>query len=108
MIQHEILHLKKHASVLRSPSSKVSSLCWIFISNSIHSFSAQNIWRDFHCSDCATWKNISYPDDLSYCASSFYVREAGSSYTIEQTLMRTRKSTGGLTHEREITDKHIC
>ncbi|GBO04273.1 hypothetical protein AVEN_199352-1 [Araneus ventricosus] len=77
-IQHEILHQKKPLSVLRSPSSKVSSLSWTFTMNSIHPFSTHKIWWDILSSDFANYKNITYPDDLSFCDSSYYVREAGS------------------------------
>ncbi|GBN66253.1 hypothetical protein AVEN_90965-1 [Araneus ventricosus] len=76
MMQHQILHQKKPLSVLRSLSSKVSSLSRTFTINSIHPFSTHKIYWVIHRPDCANCKNITYPDDFSYCASFYFVREA--------------------------------
>ncbi|GBO05268.1 hypothetical protein AVEN_219838-1 [Araneus ventricosus] len=64
-------------------------------------FLAHKIWWTIHRLGCANWKNITYSksDALSYCAYSYFVREAGSPLpTIDQTLMRAMKTAGGLTN----------
>ncbi|GBM75210.1 hypothetical protein AVEN_237327-1 [Araneus ventricosus] len=88
----KMLHQKKPLRVLRSPSSKDSYLSWTFTINSIHpdpihlegfledrfQFQLRKFSGIFIGQAVPTAKSITYPDDLSYCAFSYYVREAGS------------------------------